>query len=486
MTYQKLLLLILDGLGLNPQQYGNAVTPQSMPVFFNMMQQQSLAILAASGEAVGLAADQAGNSEIGHATIGAGRTLLSKLAEIEHAYQNGCWADHAFWRQLRQEPRVHIVGTLSDAGVHAHLQAMLQTIELAVAHQIKTISVHLILDGVDAAVNSAPRLLTTLQQSISAYPQVEIGIIMGRQWAMDRSGDFTVTQHCTSALMGEVPLAPFHPQALAAHIRLQGSERNFPAHLVSQNALLKPGDSVILTNHRADRVKQLAEVLLQTQPVCSLADLSELSGVQVFFPQAQVDGGMIAQVLASGLSVEVVAEACKFSHVTYFLNGFQPQAAVRASKVPTIDDQAIKQNPAMSIDVLEHAIEDALQRQPALLCVNIPNLDQVGHTGDLVLTEQAAAYVDACFERIVASASAQGYAIAVTADHGNADVMLNEQGVVQVSHSLNPVPFFIIPAAGSTPIPLKPQGTLANIAPTLLTLMQLPVPTKMAPALFDL
>ncbi len=475
----KVLLLILDGMGFSSQSYGNAITQNTMPHLYQYMSQNSMALLEASGEAVGLASDQVGNSEVGHAAIGAGRVLKSKLAFIEDEFHNGNWAKSPFWDTLRRQQRIHIAGVLSGAGVHAHLNAMIQTIKLAVAEGIAEINLHVFLDGIDSPANSAFSLLDKLQEAIAPYQQVRIGVVMGRIWAADRSGDLAISRQCVGALYNSADLPEFSVSALKSHIVENGSERDFPAHQMNRNSMLKSGEHIILTNHRSDRVKQLCEVFSETQTVYTLADLTTLPDVKVFFPQARVDGGLVEQLIASGKSVEAVAEACKFKHVTYFINGFREFSEVSSTEIPTIDDQAIRLNPAMSIEALEVAVDKALGRDPDFMCVNIPNLDQVGHTGDLSLTEQAADFVDRCFQRVTEQALAKGYLVAVTADHGNADVMLNDAGEPQVSHSANPVPFLVLSPDNLPPVTMQPRGSLPNIAPTLLTLMGLTVPPFM-------
>lgn len=481
MNNKKVLLLILDGLGVTEQSHGNAVTKQTMPTFYDLMQNNSVAKLEASGEAVGLASDQVGNSEVGHATIGAGRVLKSKLAYMSDEYDNGNWGNNPYWQTLKQQKRIHISGVLSEAGVHAHIDAMIQTIKLAVSHEIAEINLHLFLDGLDSAAGSAPGLLAQLQQAISAYPQVRIGLVMGRIWAADRSGDLSVTQRAVDAMQGKIELAEFNLDDLNAHIETSGSERDFTPSVINRDALVKAGEHIILTNHRSDRAKQLCEVLLNEHQVYTLADLTSVDNARVFFPQEQVHGGLVDSALAAGLQIEVVAEACKFKHVTYFLNGFKENDQVSRTEIPTIDDQAIRLNPAMSIEALEGAINSALDRKPDLMCVNIPNLDQVGHTGDLALTEQAAVHVDNCLKRVLEKALNMGYNVAVTADHGNADAMLSAEGKPLVSHSANPVPLFIVRERSQEQIRLQPNASLPNLAPTLLKLMDLPVPEFMHP-----
>lgn len=474
----KSLLIILDGMGLSEQTKGNATHAQSMPFTHSLMTEYGYCNLAASGPDIGLDEGQAGNSEIGHLTIGAGRRLDTMLSRVRGAYADGTWAQDPLWSRVAISPRIHIVGLLSDAGVHSHWTNMLQSIELASkSTRDVTVCVHALLDGVDSPAGSALELLAKLQTHIATFCNVELVTVMGRKWGCDRGGDLSITEHCLAGLSGEQVNETYSEARLTAHLASSGSEWDFPCHVVNKGNTLCAGEAVLLTHHRADRISQLAQVLKRDHEVYSLIELNAeaVAFENVFFPIVPIAGGLIAQLHAEKISPVRIAESCKFPHVTFFMNGLQ-DAEDECIEIPSIPEDQIPSNPVMSLELLKSALLEQLAvAGNRSVIVNIPNLDQVGHVGQLELAKQAAQYVDSAVRDIYQTCQSLGWNLVLTADHGNADCMLDSNGDPLGSHSSNPVPLVVIPQKGRY-ITSGEKGTLADVAAVYLSTLGLSVP----------
>jgi len=484
---RKTAVLILDGLGLSESAQGSAVTRRTMPYLYSLMDAHGCAVLEASGSAVGLDDGQAGNSEVGHLTIGAGRLVPTTLNRIRAAFANGEWQRHDAWAGVRGAERVHVAGLLSEAGVHAHWSSLTQTVELAARQGAREVFLHLFLDGVDSPAGTAPALLAQLQRDCGHLPNVHIATISGRRWACDRSGDRATSDHCRSGLFGELERIPFDLDRLHDHIRKTGSEASFPFHDLRSDGVVRDGEPILITHHRADRTRQLAASLGERAELYSLVQLGEVVPEQrVFFPTRPLEGGLLQVLAQQGIVATRVAERCKFPHVTHFINGLRDDVPGLAIEIPSIPEVEIPHQPQMSLAALQSCAEQRLAApEERALVINIPNLDQVGHTGDLRLAEQAAMHVDRALGGLCQRAAACGWNLVITADHGNADRMLDEQGRPVGSHSTNPVPLLILGASGEGLRLRRNRGTLANVAPTFLAIAGMGVPEYMDETLVD-
>jgi 2,3-bisphosphoglycerate-independent phosphoglycerate mutase len=484
---KKSALIIVDGLGLAGDEKGNAASRRTMPFLHSLMDEYGFARLEASGAAIGLDEGQAGNSEVGHLTIGAGRVLPTTLNRIRTAFTNGEWVGAPTWNAIRGKQRVHIVGLLSDAGVHAHWSSIVQTAQLAAQQNVEKIYLHLFLDGVDSAANTAPGFLSELKLACAAIPNVHIGTISGRSWACDRSGDMSISAHCVQGLFGTLPHTTFSDDALRAHLESGKSEASFPFHYGDDQGVIQLGDTVILTQHRADRLRQLAQALNKQTDLYALIQLDGIvPSEHVFFPTRKLSQGLVHTLAEQGINATRIAESCKFPHVTFFMNGMRNDVHKHAIEIPSIPESQILEQPQMCLSDLQQrielALEDATERA---LIINLPNLDQVGHTGNLMLAEQAAWHVDRALHVLVSKSRELGWNLVITADHGNADRMLDQQGKPVGSHSTNPVPLLVIRSEAQQK-PLKSKaGTLANVAATFLATLGLTAPSFMDESLID-
>jgi len=484
---RRVLLLILDGAGYSTDPRGNAITPATMPALFGAMQEQGFAVLAASGPAVGLEPDQVGNSESGHMTIGAGRVVPSMSMRIAGEFESGAWSRSPVWRREYLGRRLHITGLLSGAGVHAFSRTLWQAATIAARDHELEVIVHPILDGVDSPAGSAPGLLDELRRRIAGLPTVSLGVVMGRRWFCDRSGKLEVTRVAVDALAGETPLPAFADELLAHHLRGAG-EATFPAHLVAGGRTLAPGETVLVTSHRADRARQVIAELARRHEVLALVDpgLAPVSIDNVFFPEAPLARGLAKELTAAGLSSRRISEKCKHPHVTYFFDGFDKGGEGQRVCVDSIPESEIAARPEMSLAGVLEEIEAALASPgPALVVANLANLDQVGHLGRLDLAEQAARAVDRGFARLAEACRKHDWTLIATADHGNADRVVGEDGAPDGSHTDRPVPLVILPAGGARPKWRAQGGSLANVAATCATEIGLEIPDWMEPSLIE-
>ena len=489
----KALLLILDGMGLNQDRAVSATTSSHMPFVHSLMQSSGYATLHASGAPVGLDAGKAGNSEVGHLTIGAGRVLPSTLGRIREAYRDGSWENHRAWENCDRSRPLHVAGLLSDAGVHAQWETLMMAADIGARKGFPAVYIHALLDGTDSQAGTAPRLLQELQQAIAANgsDKIVLASVMGRKWATDRAGNWDVTQHCKDALMGRVESSQFEPQALQQHLATSTSEADFPYATFSGGRAVVAGDTVILTNHRADRVSQLAKLMNEACHVVAMVELNHEAVPigDVFFPTQAINGGLIDVLKREGFRTVRLSEQCKFPHVTYFINGMQGDETAKGVEVPTIPDDEILGNPAMSIRQLGAELERLMADDTPgqVLIVNVPNLDQVGHQGSLDAAAKAASEVDELVRNAVGSwAKVHGWQLLITADHGNADVMVDDQGRPMGSHSANPVPMIVVASNGKAVEWRKDSGDLSNVAASLLTLLETDYPDTMSESLIAL
>ena len=457
------------------------------------MNKNGYASLSANGLAVGLEEGQVGNSEVGHLTIGAGQVVPSMLRRINEAFLDGTWAGHPIWEQLatlpcRDSSSLHIIGLLSDAGVHGHWRTIAQAAQIAARTGIQEIVVHPVLDGNDSPAGSAPKLLEDLKNALEPYAQVRLGLVMGRKWFCDRSGKLELTQKFVDALCGEQTHPTFTPEALHEHLAEVSSEVTFPPHLYPGGRLCGESEPVLHTSHRADRAAQVGQLIAKIRPFFSTISLGGVPiPERVFFETQSLDKGLAFTCKEYGVNPVRIAEQCKFPHVTYFVNGFHETLGEQSICIPSIPDGEIPEKPEMSVEAIASEIVSTMESEEnSAIVANLANLDQVGHTGKVELTKQAAKSVDRSLERIAAVAAARGWTLVLTSDHGNAEQMFDGQGRPLGSHTLNPVPLTVLPAPGKRASWQGKQAGLESVAATYLETLAVPPSTGMAPSLLKL
>ncbi|RKY40485.1 MAG: hypothetical protein DRP85_08460 [Candidatus Makaraimicrobium thalassicum] len=403
----KAVLMILDGMGLNEDPKSSATTAEQMPYVHSLMQQYGYARLHASGTPVGLDEGKAGNSEVGHLTIGAGKVLLSSLARVREGYHSGDWEQSSAWEHSDFSKPLHVAGLLSDAGVHAHWETLIMAADLGIKKGFPIVYIHALLDGTDSQAGTAPKMLAELQQAIkdNDSDKIVLASVMGRKWSADRAENWDLTEYCRDALMDRIESKEFSSKNLEQHLANSPSEADFPPASLPDGMPVGADETLILTNHRADRISQLAKVMNNECHVIAMVELKhEATPIEdVFFPTLPINGGLIDVLKEQGFRTTRLSEQCKFPHVTYFINGMQTDETAKGIEVPTIPDAEILGNPLMSITQLTTEMQKVMADDSGgqVLIVNVPNLDQVGHQGSLEAAGQAGTAVDNLVKKVV-------------------------------------------------------------------------------------
>ncbi len=485
MTVPQVALVILDGWGLAPDGPGNAISLASTPVFDGLWDEHPHTQLTAKGEAVGLPKGQMGNSEVGHLNLGAGAIVPQDLARIDRAVEDGSLADNETLRAaMRAAPRVHLIGLVSGGGVHSSERHLKALVELAAEWGVDDLVVHAFTDGRDTSPTSGAGSLADLEAWMHEVGAGRVGSVVGRYFAMDRDQRWDRTDKAVALLLegrAEHHADTGEAAARAAYERGETDEFITPT-TVGDEATIRPGDSVIAFNFRPDRMRQITRKLVEEGPVdryTTMAEYDEDWTYPVLFPPRRPEL-TIGQVISGlGRAQLHVAETEKYPHVTYFFNGGEEdpyEGEVRElvpspRDVPTYDHKPEMSAREAADAFVRHWRDDA----PTFAIINFANPDMVGHTGVIPAAVKAVETVDECLGRVVEAVHGTGGACVITADHGNADHMLEDDGAVNTAHSLNPVPL-IVTADGAR---LEGEGILADVAPTVLELLGVDQPPQM-------
>ena len=472
-------LVVLDGWGLAPDGPGNAVSLADTPVFDDLWARYDHTTLTACGPAVGLPEGQMGNSEVGHLNLGAGTIVKQDLARIDEAVQDGSLErNETLQAALAGAERVHLIGLASDGGVHSsdrHLKAL---IEIAGRAGVPDLVIHAFTDGRDVLPTSGADFLREVQGWGG-----RIGSVIGRYYAMDRDSRAERTQKALDLLVhgrGEHHAESGEAAVRAAYERGETDEFVAPT-TVGAEATIRDGDAVLAFNFRPDRMRQLSVALAGERDIryTTLTEYDEGFPYPVVVRPARPEITIGSVVADAGLGQLHVAETEKYPHVTYFFNGGEEQAypgelrrlVPSPRDVPTYDHK-----PEMSArEATDAFVENWASAKPGFAIINFANADMVGHTGVIPAAVKAIETVDACLRRVVEAVHARGGVCIVTADHGNADHMLEPDGSPNTAHSLNPVPL-IVTRDG---VRLDGPGILADVAPTALALMGIAQPPQM-------
>ena len=502
----RVCLVVLDGWGLAEPSPGNAVSLARTPLFDELWQTFPHATLAACGQAVGLPEGQMGNSEVGHLNLGAGAVVRQDLVRIDDAIAagpppTGALAENeVLQRALGGAERVHLLGLVSDGGVHSSLAHLRALIALARERAVPDVVVHAFTDGRDTLPHAGAGYLAELDRT----PGARIGSVIGRYWAMDRDRRWDRTQRAYDLLVHA--RASHHADSGEQAVRqayARGETDEFiEPTLVGREARIRPSDSVIAFNFRPDRMRQLSRALAEpgfgetstslslpgwkgrggAAPVARYTTLTRYQESWPYpaaFPPERPATTLSLTLARAGASQLHVAETEKYPHVTYFFNGGEeaPLSGERRELIPSPRDvPTYDRKPQMSARETARAFVSAWEQdRPAFAIINFANADMVGHTGVVEAAVRAIETVDECLGEVVASVHEAGGACVVTADHGNADHMLEPDGSPNTAHSLNPVPLIVtIPG-----VKLRAHGILADVAPTVLGLLGIPQPAEM-------
>jgi 2,3-bisphosphoglycerate-independent phosphoglycerate mutase len=481
-AYPLVALIILDGWGCAPPGPGNAVQLAETPVFDGLWARFPHTTLEASGEAVGLPHGQMGNSEVGHLTIGAGRVVYQDLVRINKAITDGSFFENealvaAFDRARERGGDVHLLGLASYGGVHSHIDHLRALLELALRQGMgQRTHVHAFTDGRDVSPTSAANDLAELVSE-----GADIVTVCGRYYAMDRDGRWERTERAFNAIRSGDGEPADDPIAAVRASYERGVTDEFIEPVVLPGPRLGTEDAAVFFNFRPDRARQLTERLLEAG--CDLTTMTryrEDFDCPVAFEEQDVQGTMAEVIAEHGVRQLHLAETEKYAHVTYFFNGGREDEWPGETRilvpsprdVPTYD-----QKPEMSAHEVASCFEKEIGNGYGFAVVNFANPDMVGHTGSIPAVVEAVETVDGCLGRVAAAVDGLGGVCVVTADHGNAEQMLEEDGVSPfTAHTVNPVPLVVtIPGAQ-----LAAGGSLADLVPTCLGLLGIPPARGMA------
>ena len=495
------LLCVLDGFGLNPNPVGNAVALAKKPIIDGLLRLYPHATLTTFGERVGLPKGQMGNSEVGHLNIGAGREVEQWLLRISRAL-TGSFLDQSetykrFIASVQSSPTIHIVGLLSTGGVHSHSEHLLLLLNrLTKDLPDKSIALHLISDGRDVGPTSFQHDLRQLQAALSSMPQCSIRSVCGRFFAMDRDKRWERVKAAYDAIACGVGTSIESPNTYVQECYAKGMTDEFLDPATVKASPATADDAYIFFNFREDRMRELVSALCsptftefgrgaplpERERVLCFTEYDHSLHLPFLFKQLEIKNHLGEVVSRHGIKQLRVAETEKYPHVTYFLNGGIEKAydGEERQLVPSPRDvKTYDLKPEMSAHgVTELVVQGLRSKKYGLIVVNFANCDMVGHTGVVEAGVRAVETVDRCLGEILAALKEVGGQALIIADHGNAEQMVNYlDGSPHTAHTTFPVPVILVDY--TRPVTLRPDGALCDVAPTVLSMMQLPQPVEM-------
>ena len=496
---QPLALIILDGFGCREETKGNAIATARTPHLDHLMACCPHTRIGASGMDVGLPDGQMGNSEVGHTNIGAGRIVYQELTRITKSFDEGeALGNPALTAAMENARRpgqaLHLMGLLSDGGVHSHIRHLYGLMEMARRFAVERVYLHCFMDGRDVPPTSGIEFIAALQQKIKELGLGQIATVSGRYYAMDRDNRWERVKLAYDAIVnGEGNKDPDPVAVMQKSYDAGVTDEFIVPTVVTEGAGIKAGDSVIFFNFRPDRARELTRTLVDPDfagferekgffpltYICMTQYDATMPNVEVAYRPESLANTLGEYLSRLGKTQLRIAETEKYAHVTFFFNGGveapyegEDRVLIPSPKVATYDLQ-----PEMSAyAVTDEAVRRIESGRYDVIILNYANCDMVGHTGVFEAAEKAVEAVDTCLGRLLAALEKAGGRAFLTADHGNADQMADENGAPFTAHTTNPVPFVAI---GFGDIKLRSGGRLADIAPTMLQAMGLPQPEEM-------
>ncbi|MBQ6116968.1 MAG: 2,3-bisphosphoglycerate-independent phosphoglycerate mutase [Oscillospiraceae bacterium] len=488
-------LIIMDGFGLTAPSSTNAVSLARTPVLDRLVKEYAHTTLSASGLDVGLPDGQMGNSEVGHTNIGGGRVVFQDLPRISRAIEDGSFfRNEAYLKAmdacLEKGTTLHLYGLLSDGGVHSHITHLYALLRMAKEKGLEKVRVHCFLDGRDVSPTSGKGFVAALRDKCAEIGVGSIATVMGRYYAMDRDKRWERLQLAYDAMVYGEGIQNSDPVDAVAQSYAAGITDEFMEPVVCDPAgTISDNDSIIFFNFRPDRAREITRAIVDpdfdgfqreyfpTTYICNTEYDASMPNVTVAWPRIRVNNGLGEYLSSLGMTQLRIAETEKYAHVTFFFNGGvetqypgEDRVLVASPKVATYDLK-----PEMSAyEVCDKCVERIRSGSYDVVILNFANCDMVGHTGVLEAAVKAVETVDECVGRVVEATLEMGGIAMITADHGNAEQMAQEDGSPMTAHTTNPVPF-ILCGAGTE---LRP-GRLADIAPTILDVMGLACPPEM-------
>ena len=498
MNNKKAILIIMDGWGLGKVKSSDAIQHANVPFVSSLYNKYANSTLVTCGEEVGLPEGQMGNSEVGHLNLGAGRIVYQDLQRINVAIRDKSFeSNEALLNCLtyvqKNNKTLHLMGLVSDGGVHSHINHIKAITSLCAAKNFHNVIIHAFTDGRDTDPKSGLEFLQELQEHLSTTTG-KIATVTGRYYAMDRDKRWERVKVAYDCLVNGVGEKTDNILASIKSSYANNVTDEFIMPLINNNAgdtKIKEGDAVLCFNFRTDRCREITEVLTQhNMPEHSMHTVNvhyttitnydhTYKNIFVMYDKDNLDNTIGQVIAAAGKTQLRIAETEKYPHVSFFFSGGreipfekEERIMVASPKVATYDLQ-----PEMSAyEVADKTIDAIEKNQPDFICLNFANADMVGHTGVWEAVIKAVETVDKCVENVVTKALEKDYAIFLLADHGNADYEINEDGTPNTAHTLNPVPFFVIDNTWKGTVK---NGKLGDIAPTILKMMGLQIPSVM-------
>jgi 2,3-bisphosphoglycerate-independent phosphoglycerate mutase len=493
MSVPSVCLVVLDGWGLAEDGPGNAVSQAATPVFDELWSAHPHTTLTAWGPAVGLPEGQMGNSEVGHLNLGAGAVVKQDLMRIDEAIESGELANNQAVKASMQAERLHLLGLVSDGGVHSSLDHLRALISLASGAGVSDIVLHAFTDGRDTLPDSGAGFVEQAEEWLGDAGG-RIGSVTGRYFAMDRDRRWDRIKLAYDAIVhgrGDAPDAESGAAAVRAAYERDETDEFIRATVVGEEARIRDGDAVLFFNFRPDRARELTRALGERDfgefdrgvaPSVSLTTLTEYQedwDYPVAFPPSRPSVTLASHLASLGKAQLHAAETEKYAHVTYFFNGGEEEpyaGEVRELVDSPRDVPTYDKKPEMSARAAADAFVSRWTAGDfAFGIINFANPDMVGHTGDIPAAVAAVEAVDECLGKVVRAVEDSGGALVITADHGNCDQMLEPDGSPNTAHSMNPVPLIVTADVGR----LRDGGILADVAPTVLDLLDVEQPEEM-------
>lgn len=505
MTYQPVMLMILDGWGVNKDLFGNAIGQANKPCYDALLDRYPYAELEASGEFVGLPEGQMGNSEVGHLNMGAGRVVYQELTRINKAVREGSFQTNpeltkAMEKAVQEKKNLHLLGLLSDGGVHSNIEHLYALLEMAREKKVENVFIHVLLDGRDVPPANAGEYITALEEKMRLLGVGEIATIAGRYYTMDRDHRWERVEKGYLAMVEGVGLkACMAMEALHKSYEMKVTDEFLePTVIVDSKGeavgKIRPGDVMIMFNFRADRAREITHAFVDREftpfqrpggylnLTCVCLTQYEVSiNAPVAFPPQNLENTLGEVISRAGLKQLRIAETEKYAHVTFFFNGGVEEANAGEERVliPSPKVATYNLQPEMSaFQVSDKVIGKVENEKYDLIVLNYANADMVGHTGQMDACIIAIEAVDTSLGRVVDAVLKKGGAVLLTADHGNAEQKIDpENNQPLTAHTSNKVPV-ILAAKGTEGLKLR-NGSLQDIAPTVLELIGLPKPPEM-------
>lgn len=491
------ILVILDGFGLGPPE-GNAIYMANTPCLDKIFKNNPFSVLSASGISVGLPRGQMGNSEVGHTNIGAGRVVYQELTRISEAIKGYSFFDNPQIKSVMEYSKIsggtlHICGLLSDGGVHSHISHLYALLKMAKRYGIEDLNIHVWLDGRDTPPKSSMIYINDCETRLKEFQNAKISTICGRYYSMDRDCRWDRISKAYDAMANAKGKIFDNAKDFIQQSYTSGVTDEFIVPGVRRGySGISEKDALICFNFRPDRARQITRcftekieqlqvdnMVIPKEYLCFTQYDESLKNVKIAF-RPQVLANTFGECISTrGLKQLRIAETEKYAHVTFFFSGGreapfpgEERILIPSPKVATYDLK-----PEMSAhEITDTVISKAKKGRYDAIILNYANCDMVGHTGSLTQTIKAVEVIDVCIKKLVAAFEKLGYAIIITADHGNAEKMLTSQSTPFTSHTTNPVPFCVI----NHKCHLKPEASISDIAPTLLQIMDVPTPRKMS------